>query len=66
MRETLAADQASLRVAMLDTWYDADTVEDLHHIWDDLEADAGLAPQTRKVLGSLLFSGFSPVLRNVK
>ncbi len=67
MRETLAAaEQASLRVAMLDTWYDADTVEDLHRMWDDLEADDELAPHTRKVLGSLCFSRFSPVLRNVE
>ena len=67
MRETLAAAaHASLRVATLPTWYDADTVEDLRQMWSDLEADAGVAHHTRQVLGGPLFSVISPVLRNVE
>ena len=65
MRETLAvAAQAELQVATLPAWYDADTVEDLRQMWTDLEADTGLAPNTRQVLNSTLFSAISPVLRN--
>ncbi len=67
MRETLAAAvRAGLSVATLPTWYDADTVEDLRQMWADLEADTGLAPHTRGVLGGPLFSAISPRLRKVE
>lgn len=63
-RETLvAAARAGLKVATLPTWYDADTVEDLRQMWADLEADTGLAPHTREVLGGPLFAGF-PLIRS--
>lgn len=66
-RETLAAaSHAGLRVSLLPAWYDADTVEDLRQMWADLQADKGLAPYTREVLGGPLFSTFSPVFRKVE
>jgi rSAM/selenodomain-associated transferase 1 len=54
MQETLAAaERAGLKVATLPAWYDADTVEDLHQMWTDLEADGATAPHTRSVLSGL-------------
>jgi uncharacterized protein len=56
-RETLAAaNGAGLKVALLPTWYDADTVEDLRRMQADLEAGTGLAPYTREALRAQLLS----------
>ncbi len=56
-QETLsAALGAGLRLSQLPAWYDADTVEDLHTMWADLQADPRLAPHTREVLGGPLLS----------
>lgn len=49
-----AARAAGLRVSLLTPWYDADTVEDLHRMWADLEADPKLAPYTRAALARVL------------
>lgn len=67
MRETLAAaEQAGLRVATLDLWYDVDTVEDLRQMWADLERHTALAPHTYEALRGSLFPTFSPISRNIE
>ena len=50
--DTLAlAEQDSLRVALLPTWYDVDTVQELHRLRAELRTEAdGLAPHTREFL----------------
>ncbi len=45
-----AADRAGLRVALLPTWYDTDTADDLARLQADLAANPAGAPHTRAVL----------------
>jgi rSAM/selenodomain-associated transferase 1 len=52
LRDTLTlAEQDGLRVALLPTWYDVDTVQELNRLRDELRAEAnGFAPHTREFL----------------
>jgi rSAM/selenodomain-associated transferase 1 len=51
LRDTLAlAEQDSLRVALLPTWYDVDTIQELDRLRDELRKANGLAPHTRAFL----------------
>jgi rSAM/selenodomain-associated transferase 1 len=52
LRDTLAlAEQDGLRVALLPTWYDVDTVQELNRLRDELRTEvAGPAPHTREFL----------------
>lgn len=55
LAETLAAaDKAGLRVALLPTWYDVDTVQEVKRLAVEFEADPdAYAPRTREWLRSL-------------
>jgi glycosyltransferase A (GT-A) superfamily protein (DUF2064 family) len=54
LRETLALARAEkLRVALLEPWYDVDTVAELEHLREELRLSKnGTAPHTRKFLES--------------
>jgi uncharacterized protein len=51
LRDTLAlAEQDSLRVALLPTWYDVDTIQELDRLRGELRKANGPAPHTRAFL----------------
>jgi rSAM/selenodomain-associated transferase 1 len=51
LRDTLAlAEQDSLRVTLLPTWYDVDTIQELDRLRGELRKANGLAPHTRAFL----------------
>jgi glycosyltransferase A (GT-A) superfamily protein (DUF2064 family) len=46
-----AAERAGLRVSLLPTWYDVDTVQEVRRLQAELDADpTALAPRTRALL----------------
>ncbi|MFN8483820.1 MAG: TIGR04282 family arsenosugar biosynthesis glycosyltransferase [Anaerolineae bacterium] len=63
LQQTLAAaDAASRRAALLPTWYDVDTVEEVERLRAELAADpAAFAPRTRAMLPSLSWSAGVPL-----
>lgn len=53
-----AAEAAGRRVALLPTWYDVDTVQEVERLRAELAADpAAFAPRTRARLSRLSWSG---------
>ena len=57
LADTLAiAREEGLRVALLPDWYDVDKIADLGRLWDDLQANSGVAPHTSAFLRQNLWS----------
>ena len=56
LQETLQlAEELDLRVALLDSWYDVDTIDDLRRLRADLsDAPPHIAARTRALLYQLL------------